>query len=1263
MKKHTLYYIVLSALAMLAGCSEEDGFGLKPIDGNRSLTATIERNDASRTAVSEEGQVAWTDADAIGVFGASTSNAKFTYQSTTGDGSTATFRGDFPEEEILEKAYYPYQEDATLSGNTLTLNLPSEYTYTGNSDAPMLGIKNTDGTFAFKHLTGLLRITINNVPEEAERFVITSSAATDAPSIAGQATVADISAENAILSVTANGSKEITYRLGTLTEGTGFRTFFVPLPVGEYPQLSVALYAKDAAEPYFTKTLSSVTVRRAVMIDMPILDAQTGAQYVLSENTTEITEDMAEHINVSPDDNTTLIYGNGIAEEDVPQVGDILLAKMSDNFPDGFLGKVSSITENGDGSYTVATGIASLSEAFDELYVNETATLEPEEETRSRAEGKSMAFNIELTKEIETTYKTEGAPFYAKGGAEFGSQFATYISIDKENKVDRVNLTFVNSFTMKGEIGLSGTFPSAEEAGEARVPLAEIKFKSIPVAYGVIQIKPVVVPALVANAKGTAENKIGFETKIMHISGAEYVNGKWNTGSNRKSNGGDNKSPWKFEGGFNSSLTFKGKLFAGFAFDLDARLYNREDMKIGIGTQAGINLEGELEVNDENSESLEQILSGAKLTTSVGINASFKADASLLVPGDLEAECELFELKLWEREIPLLPFMQKPTANVRTTQDPATAEQAYHTDVATEVQGPTLLEGVEIAYALENEETGEVEAISEPTAYSGDLEGEIYEGEMPQDAVESVEANFDHIKKNTTYRIYPVVTSTAFTGVVKGNQVSLSEKDVSISTEATFEEKLHMMYESTGGDDWTNNEYWDENGRVILGKYSDGTGTYGLEFSNSIARKYGFNLSNNKLNGTISFKDCPELISLNVSDNHITSLTFENCPNLGSVICNNSQLQQMKFIDCPNIERIECEGNPLNGNLQFVNCFKSGKNYGGYIILNKTQATTLDFSQCAQWEDDVVIEVTGSPQLQNVQINVDTPFSLDCSNCPQLDENLSVSMPGVTELTLDNCTQLTQVEITDCQRLREIHANSCANLTKLTIARCAQLERIYSTHNPALASVSISNTPKLARLNSEGSDNLTTLECNNATGRIGGHDIFATLTALTHLTLHDDAKGIGSYDDIAFKNTLKELRVTASSSFSYSGSYDLSGFSALTKLYISEGYITSLEGCTALETIDIPARNGINESYADYLNVLKPCTALKNVSISGGYGEIPQWLSQYENIRFDNMRYVYYYNYPYGPDNPGEYGTDWEYIDRGGGWYYPGEPTKGYSGW
>lgn len=969
MKKHTLYYIALSALAMLTGCSNEENFGLKPTDGNRSLTATIEQNDLSRTAVSEEGQVTWTETDAIGVFGTASQNIRFTYQSSTDNGNSATFRGDFPEEETMEQAYYPYQEDATLSGNALTLHLPSEYTYTGNSNAPMLGVKNNDGTFTFKHLTGLLRITINNVPEEADRFVITSSGETDAPDLAGQATITDINAEDATLSITANGSKSITYNLGTLTEETGFRTFFVPLPVGEYPQLSVALYAKDSTDPYFTKTISDITVRRAVMIDMPILDAQTGAQYVLSENTTEITESMAEHISVSPDDNTTLIYGSGIAEEDVPQVGDIIFAKVSDNFPDGFLGKVSNIQKNNDGSYTVETGVASLSEAFDELYVDETVTLTPLEETRSRAEATSIAFGIELTSGIEGEYKTENAPFHASGKAELGSQFTTYISIDKKNKVDRVNLTFVNSFTMEGAIGMSGTFPSNEEAGEARVDLKEIRFRSIPVAYGVIQITPVVNPALIAKIKGTAKNEIGFETKIMHIGGAEYTNGKWNTGANRKPNGSGNNSPWKFEGGENSNLTFKGKLFAGFAFDLDARLYNRDDMKVAISSEAGINLEGQLEVNSDNSQSLEQILSDAKLTTSVGINASFKADASLLVPGDLEAEIELFNLKLWEREVPLLPFMKKPEAMVTPKEETEAApEQTYTADMTSELQGPTLMKDMEVSYVLENEDTGEIEEVSDPIAYSGDMEGEIYEGETPQDVTEPVEVKFDNLKEDATYKIYPVVTSPTLENIAEENKVELLKKSIEVTTETLNSDRdiLVAFYKATGESQYLYNwgtdrplSEWrgvttNEEGRVIKLIFTEGKGNGDLR---GLSELKILSISNSALE-SLNVAGCEKLDSISAYYcKSLNSLDVSNCSNLTYLHCGGGlyqySLRSLNLLGCNKLEYLDCCWSGLEDldlsrytNLTYLNCEHSSS-LDDLKLYNCTNLKELNCSFCS----------------------------------------------------------------------------------------------------------------------------------------------------------------------------------------------------------------------------------------------------------------------------------------------------------------------------
>lgn len=999
MKKHTLYYIALSALAMLTGCSNEENFGLKPTDGNRSLTATIEQNDLSRTAVSEEGQVTWTETDAIGVFGTASQNIRFTYQSSTDNGNSATFRGDFPEEETMEQAYYPYQEDATLSGNALTLHLPSEYTYTGNSNAPMLGIKNNDGTFTFKHLTGLLRITINNVPEEADRFVITSSGETDAPDLSGQATITDINAEDATLSITANGSKSITYNLGTLTEETGFRTFFVPLPVGDYPQLSVALYAKDSTDPYFTKTISDITVHRAVMIDMPILDAQTGAQYVLSENTTEITESMAEHISVSPDDNTTLIYGSGIAEEDVPQVGDIIFAKVSDNFPDGFLGKVSNIQKNNDGSYTVETSVASLSEAFDELYVDETVTLTPLEETRSRAEDTSIAFGIELTSGIEGEYKTKDAPFHASGKAELGSQFTTYISIDKKNKVDRVNLTFVNSFTMEGAIGMSGTFPSNEEAGEARVDLKEIRFRSIPVAYGVIQITPVVNPALIAKIKGTAKNEIGFETKIMHIGGAEYTNGKWNTGANRKPNGSGNNSPWKFEGGENSNLTFKGKLFAGFAFDLDARLYNRDDMKVAIGSEAGINLEGQLEVNSDNSQSLEQILSDAKLTTSVGINASFKADASLLVPGDLEAEIELFNLKLWEREVPLLPFMKKPEATITPKEETEAApEQAYTADMTSELQGPTLMKNMEVSYVLENEDTGEIEEVSDPIAYSGDMEGEIYEGETPQDVTEPVEVKFDNLKENATYKIYPVVTSPTLENIAEENKVELLKKSIEVTTETLNSDRdiLVAFYKATGESQYLYNwgtdrplSEWrgvttNEEGRVIKLIFTEGKGNGDLR---GLSELKILSISNSALE-SLNVAGCEKLDSISAYYcKSLNSLDVSNCSNLTYLHCGGGlyqySLRSLNLLGCNKLEYLDC-------------C------WSGLEALDLSRYTNLTYLNCEH-----------SSSLDDLKLyNCTNLKELNCSFC-SID---SLELKECVNLTSFDCTQtgLRYLDIFDC---------------------------------------------------------------------------------------------------------------------------------------------------------------------------------------------------------------------------------------------------------
>lgn len=217
------------------------------------------------------GGVTWVETDAIGVFGTKTKNAKF---ESTGAGANVTFVGELDssnEEPTL--AYYPYNENASLDGNSLSFTLPSEYTYTEESNAPMLGVKQADGTFSFKHLCGLLKVTVKNMPENAKRLFVVSEGTDEkeAPFLTGDVTVNDVTADDATLSITKNGGREVSIDLKNVSAQETY-AFYIPVPVGEYPKLSVKLEMNDGII-YFDKGLSDVDMKRTMMMDMPVFDA------------------------------------------------------------------------------------------------------------------------------------------------------------------------------------------------------------------------------------------------------------------------------------------------------------------------------------------------------------------------------------------------------------------------------------------------------------------------------------------------------------------------------------------------------------------------------------------------------------------------------------------------------------------------------------------------------------------------------------------------------------------------------------------------------------------------------------------------------------------------------------------------------------------------------------------------------------------------------------------------------------------------------
>ena len=1010
MKKH-IFYIILLFLTILTGCSSEEDLGQKTINGNRSLTATIERNDVTRTIVSEEGQVTWTETDAIGVFGSTSGNIRFAYQSSTDNGNSATFRGDFPEEETMEQAYYPYQEDATLSGNSLTLSLPSEYTYTGNSNAPMLGIKNDDGTFTFKHLTGLLRITINNVPEEAERFVITSSGETDAPNIAGQATVTDINAEDAALSVTANGSKSITYRLGTLTEGTGFRTFFVPLPVGEYPQLSVALYAKDNAEPYFTKTVSNITIRRAVMIDMPILDAQTGAQYVLSENATEITESMAEHISVSPDDNTTLIYESGIAEEYVPQVGDIIFAKPSESLPYGFLGKVISVSGDADKGYTIQTETTSLYEAFDKLYINDTAELvaitSSGRANDTEAELVTGGFNI--SKDLKVTVKDEGKPYEVEGTLSTGASLQLTAVIDKEKHVKYMTFTFVP--TIDAQVGFSISSDWNEDGDIGDFPLKDYDCGLI-LLGGVVPLVPAIQLHLYLQPQGNFSFGTNINCQISGAAGVEFKNNVWKAGFNPiKSN--ENQSPLDF---LTSEIKVEGELFYGIGVELKGKFFDLDNMKMYIEPSAGLKIAGEFSISSDDTQTLEEKFKDISLTSNYILSGSTGLDATLL--GEkAELSVDFPEVEWGEQEFQILPTLSKLSSKLipqmsRAATSSSDDSELREVNITGEASGELLTHNANLYFELEDAE-GNVIQRSSPVEYSTQENGES----LP------LNVSFSGLQPDANYKAYVVVNSPMFADVSQESRVELKNQAVEFdtNTELTDREILIKFYQSTGGDNWINNSNWCTD--TPLSQWEGIT----TNAEGKVTRIY---LNQNNLVGVGNLSGLTELQYVNLSQNNISALNLVDLKKLNELFCINNSLTELNISNCHNLTYLNCDNNNLT-QLDISTCSNLSS-----LICRQNSLRELNTTMCNELKD------------------------LFCSDNSLIKLNIS----KCRKLTTINCDNnfFSELDISMCRELTELHCDS-TNLISLDLSHCYNMKSIFCSHNP-LTNINVSNLSELENL-------------------------------------------------------------------------------------------------------------------------------------------------------------------------------------------------------
>jgi len=249
------YYLMMAASTLLlSNCSQEEALN-QVQSGTKTLTATIE--GSSRSAVTDGGVFSWTAGDAISVW---VGDKYDTY--TFDDATTNSFNA--PENPGTPQGYAIYPANANHgqgdlnNGGLPTVKMANAYGY-GSTNAPMLA-KVENGSLAFKHLGGVMRFVVKNVPNSTTSFKFTAN-----KKITGDFDITTENGNNVIQAgddATADNEVTINYEIGSTQNQM---IFYVPLPVGEYGNYTVTVGNNSHTSENVTNTIA-----RGTLLLMPV---------------------------------------------------------------------------------------------------------------------------------------------------------------------------------------------------------------------------------------------------------------------------------------------------------------------------------------------------------------------------------------------------------------------------------------------------------------------------------------------------------------------------------------------------------------------------------------------------------------------------------------------------------------------------------------------------------------------------------------------------------------------------------------------------------------------------------------------------------------------------------------------------------------------------------------------------------------------------------------------------------------------------------
>lgn len=365
MKK--IYLLGLLFVGLLGSCSNEDivDDSISYPKGNYTIVASMGELDSRAFVSNDEFNICWQKEDKIGVYGIATQNALFELVPLAeGYSGLGTFTGDLEGEDTPAYAYYPYSENGTSA-----IVLPETYSITkgtaNDGIGPMIGkIDVNTKKLHFRHLCGIVKIKINNIPTSAVKFVLKAyDVDGNAKPIAGIASISEANTEGAALALVQESGKSEVSVTFTVPEGDGmkYRTFYIPVPTGKYGKLEATLYDESNTVLYANAT-GVVDINKGTALNMSDLDTdiwavvEEGGEYTL---TTDLTGDFI----ISATNVIINLNGHKITN------------KLGDTFT---VNKGSKLTLNGEGT------VDNVSDGKACIYNNGTVVLNGGTYTRSK---------------------------------------------------------------------------------------------------------------------------------------------------------------------------------------------------------------------------------------------------------------------------------------------------------------------------------------------------------------------------------------------------------------------------------------------------------------------------------------------------------------------------------------------------------------------------------------------------------------------------------------------------------------------------------------------------------------------------------------------------------------------------------------------------------------------------------------------------------------------------------------------------------------